>query len=73
MMSQNRQEEKDRRRSRSDYMLNLKSEMEIQRLHKKVNKIIELQKTQIGLVIKIQKAHADSLLKIKSLLEEKKK
>ena len=47
MMSQNRQEEKDRRRSRSEYILNLKSEMEIQRLHKKVNILIELQKTII--------------------------
>ena len=42
MMSQNRQEEKDRRRARSDYMINLKAEMEIRKLH---DKIEQFQKT----------------------------
>ncbi|WP_291516350.1 DUF1003 domain-containing protein [Bdellovibrio sp. ArHS] len=37
MMSQNRQEEKDRRRARSDYMINLKAEMEIRILHEKLD------------------------------------
>lgn len=37
MMSQNRQEEKDRRRARSDYMINLKAEMEIRNLHDKID------------------------------------
>jgi uncharacterized membrane protein len=37
MMSQNRQEEKDRRRARSDYMINLKAEMEIRSLHMKLD------------------------------------
>lgn len=37
MMSQNRQEEKDRRRARSDYMINLKAEMEIRNLHDKLD------------------------------------
>jgi uncharacterized membrane protein len=37
MMSQNRQEEKDRRRARSDYMINLKAEMEIRSLHDKLD------------------------------------
>lgn len=37
MMSQNRQEEKDRRRARSDYMINLKAEMEIRSLHEKLD------------------------------------
>ena len=41
MMSQNRQEEKDRRRSRSDYILSLKAEIEIQKLHKKFDLILE--------------------------------
>jgi len=35
MMSQNRQEEKDRQRAKNDYMINLKSEMEIRLLHEK--------------------------------------
>tara|TARA_B100000953_G_scaffold284822_1_gene264890 strand:- start:379 stop:981 length:603 start_codon:yes stop_codon:yes gene_type:complete len=33
MMSQNRQEEKDRERAKQDYMINLKSELEIRILH----------------------------------------
>lgn len=70
MMSQNRQEAKDRRRSRSDYMLNLKAEMEIQRLHDKVNKITELQKSQIDHVIKIQKLQIEALDKIMKKLED---
>lgn len=37
MMSQNRQEEKDRRRARSDFMINLKAEMEIRNLHDKID------------------------------------
>ena len=47
MMSQNRQEEKDRRRARSDYMINLKAEMEIRKLH---DKIEQFQKTHEELV-----------------------
>lgn len=37
MMSQNRQEEKDRKRARLDYMINLKAEMEIRKLHEKID------------------------------------
>lgn len=37
MMSQNRQEEKDRRRSENDYKINLKAELEIQQLHEKID------------------------------------
>ena len=36
MMSQNRQEEKDRDRAKKDYMINLKSELEIRTLHEKL-------------------------------------
>ena len=35
MMSQNRQEEKDRKNSENDYMINLKAEMQIRSLHQK--------------------------------------
>jgi uncharacterized membrane protein len=35
MMSQNRQEDKDRERARNDYMVNLKAELEIRELHEK--------------------------------------
>jgi uncharacterized membrane protein len=37
MMSQNRQEEKDRRRSRNDYLVNLKAEIEVRNLHDKID------------------------------------
>ena len=37
MMSQNRQEEKDRRRAENDYKVNLKTEIMIEDLHDKVN------------------------------------
>lgn len=40
MMSQNRQEEKDRDRARKDYMINLKSELEIRSLHDKIDHLI---------------------------------
>jgi uncharacterized membrane protein len=40
MMSQNRQEEKDRERSKKDYMINLKSELEIRILHEKIDHFI---------------------------------
>ena len=44
MMSQNRQEDKDRIKSTNDYKINLKSELIIQDLHKKVDLLIEDQK-----------------------------
>ncbi len=40
MMSQNRQEEKDRERAKMDYMINLKSELEIRTLHEKIDHLI---------------------------------
>ncbi|MEN9488954.1 MAG: hypothetical protein RL494_1219, partial [Bacteroidota bacterium] len=36
-MSQNRQEEKDRKRSENDYMINLKAEMQIRSLNQKID------------------------------------
>lgn len=43
MMSQNRQEEKDRMRGENDYMINLKAEMEIRKLHLKMDLLLEEQ------------------------------
>lgn len=43
MMSQNRQEEKDRMRSENDYLVNLKAEMEIRSLHQKIDLLLEEQ------------------------------
>jgi uncharacterized membrane protein len=63
MMSQNRQEEKDRERSKKDYMINLKSELEIRMLHEKLDhliihqqhELIEIQKVQIDMMNDILK------------------
>ena len=58
MMSQNRQEEKDRERSKKDYLINLKSELEIRILDDKIDhlimhqqqELIEIQKVQIEMM-----------------------
>ncbi len=58
MMSQNRQEQKDRKRSENDYIINLKAEIEIRNLHQKIDllmadqfkSLIEIQKVQITMM-----------------------
>lgn len=40
MMSQNRQEEKDRIRSENDYLINLKAELEVRSLHQKMDLLL---------------------------------
>ena len=47
MMSQNRQEEKDRERSKNDYKVNLKAEIIIEDIHKKLDAIMEKQEALI--------------------------
>jgi uncharacterized membrane protein len=47
MMSQNRQEEKDRKRNENDYVINLKAEIEIRTLHQKVDLLIQEQFKQL--------------------------
>ena len=41
MMSQKRQDEKDRRRSENDYKINLKCEILLKNMHYKLDRIIE--------------------------------
>ncbi len=43
MMSQNRQEEKDRMRSENDYLINLKAEMQIRSMNQKIDLLLEEQ------------------------------
>jgi len=58
MMSQNRQEAKDRLRSQHDYRVNLKAELEIRHLHDKIDhllshqweRLVEIQQIQIDLL-----------------------
>ena len=54
MMSQNRQEEKDRNRAVKDYMINLKSELEIRILHEKLDHLIISQEQQLIEINKVQ-------------------
>jgi len=54
MMSQNRQEEKDRERSKLDYMINLKSELEIRTLHEKMDHLIIHQQRDLFEIQEIQ-------------------
>jgi uncharacterized membrane protein len=58
MMSQNRQEAKDRFRSEHDYSINLKAELEIRHLHEKIDhllknqwqRLLEIQEIQMELM-----------------------
>lgn len=54
MMSQNRQEAKDRLRSRNDYIINLKAELEIRNLNEKVDKLLIHQWERLMEIEKIQ-------------------
>ncbi|KGO89906.1 DUF1003 domain-containing protein [Flavobacterium suncheonense] len=68
MMSQNRQEEKDRKRSKNDYMVNLKSELEIRMLHEKIDHLIMHQEQSL---IELQKVQIDMMNDIISKIEKK--
>ncbi len=65
MMSQNRQESKDRMRSQHDYQVNLKAELEIRHLHEKVDHLLshqwerlaEIQQIQLELLSELERRH----------------
>lgn len=61
MMSQNRQEQKDRSRSEHDYKINLKAELEIRLLHEKIDHLIVHQNQRL---IEIQQLQLDYLEEI---------
>jgi uncharacterized membrane protein len=54
MMSQNRQEAKDRLRSENDYRVNLKAELEIRHLHEKIDHILTRQWERLAEIQQIQ-------------------
>ncbi|WP_396194305.1 DUF1003 domain-containing protein [Flavobacterium sp.] len=54
MMSQNRQEEKDRARAKKDYMINLKSELEIRLISDKLDHLIQHQQQELIEIQKVQ-------------------
>jgi len=67
MMSQNRQEEKDRERGKNDYMINLKSELEIRMLHEKLDHLILNQQQEL---LEVQKAQIEILKDIHRHVEK---
>ena len=69
MMSQNRQEEKDRVRAKKDYMINLKSELEIRMLDDKLDHLIMHQQQEL---IEIQKVQIEMMNDILTRIESKK-
>lgn len=68
MMSQNRQEEKDRLRAKNDYMINLKSEVEIRMLHEKIDHLILHQQEEL---LEIQRIQIDMMEDILNRLVRK--
>jgi uncharacterized membrane protein len=64
MMSQNRQEARDRNRAQQDYKINLKSELELRQLHQKVDHLLiqqwermtEIQGLQLEMLEEIKKS-----------------
>jgi uncharacterized membrane protein len=54
MMSQNRQEAKDRLRSQNDYQVNLKAELEIRHLHEKLDHLLMHQWDRLAKIQEIQ-------------------
>jgi uncharacterized membrane protein len=68
MMSQNRQEDRDRLRAQNDYEVNLKAEIEIEELHHKLD---ELRERQWQELIAIQNQQIEMLQSQSALLESK--
>jgi uncharacterized membrane protein len=71
MMSQNRQEEKDRKRNKQDYRVNLKAELEIQLLHEKLDHLLLNQQTEMMEIQQIQIEMMDEIIKKLSKAKDK--
>lgn len=61
MMSQNRQEAKDRQRSKQDYRVNLKAELEIRTLHEKLDHLMLKQQQRL---LEVQEVEIEMLKEI---------
>lgn len=68
MMSQNRQEEKDRKRSENDYLVNMKAELEIQALNQKIDLLIA---EQVQTLFESQEKQLEILKNIEQKIGEK--
>jgi uncharacterized membrane protein len=66
MMSQNRQAQKDRKQAENDYLINLKTEIELRNLHQKIDLLMveqmktlfEIQKEQLEVLERIENRQA---------------
>ena len=67
MMSQNRKEERDRKRNENDYMINLKAELQVRSLHQKIDL---MQKEQMRVLYETQARQLELLEKIESVLQK---
>lgn len=67
MMSQNRKEEKDRKRSENDYLINLKAELEVRGLHQKIDLLLE---DQIKILFDSQAKQLEILKSIEEKINE---
>jgi uncharacterized membrane protein len=67
MMSQNRLEEKDRKQNENDYLINLKSEMQIRSLHQKIDL---LEEEQIKTLFETQARQFELLTEINKKLDK---
>lgn len=65
MMSQNRQEEKDRKRNENDYLINLKAELEIRSLNQKLDLLLQ---EQIKVLFESQAKQMELLKRIEAKL-----
>lgn len=63
MMSQNRQEQKDRQRGEHDYKINLKAELEIQLLNEKMDHLLIHQNKKLLEIQELQTDYLEDLLK----------
>jgi len=70
MMSQNRQESKDRIRSENDYKVNLKAEIEIRTLHEKMDHLLL---DQWSRMMQIQQVQLDMLEELRKSVKDEKK
>jgi len=67
MMSQNRTEEKDRKRNENDYIVNLKAELQVRSLHEKIDL---LQRDQMKIIYETQAKQLELLERIEKELKK---
>jgi uncharacterized membrane protein len=68
MMSQNRTEERDRKRNENDYIINLKAELQVRSLHQKIDL---MQREQMKVIYETQARQLELLEKIAETLRNK--